>query len=108
MYQGSCRKSVCFPHYFTFLGVFRANIVLAVASSSLQTIKPPHNKDPSRVRYIELSGGISNQKLSKDNQNTNTRQELDRFPKSWGESCWASTNRHNTNQRLGANGAEGM
>lgn len=26
---------------------------LAVASSSLQTIKPPHNKDPSRVRYID-------------------------------------------------------
>ena len=47
------------PHYFILLGVFKANILLAVTSSSLQTIKPPHNKDPTSVYHTKLSAGDS-------------------------------------------------
>lgn len=97
-----------FPYYFILLGVFRAHILLAVASSSLPIIKSLHNKYPGPVDYAELSAQSSHQKLREDNQSMGTRQELDGFPKSWGESCRPSTDRHDTNQKLSTKGAEGI
>ena len=97
-----------FQYYFILLRLSRAHILLAVASSTLPTIEPLHNKDPTYVHYTELSTQSRHQKLSEDNQNTGTRQELDGFPKSWGESCWASTNKQDTNQKLRTKGAKGM